>query len=226
MPELRNSSDYSGALAQSYRRMMLFPRKAYATTSEALNCFEVGHSATPVILAAPLRRACRERDLSGRSEKDRGGARIKVDQAQARPTSLDRRLRKNSAPEPPHAGHSIRCTSVSAKQSSICSDFVTESNSTPILHSYSVAFLVCRRHAPWWELGVRAVLTGPSLKVYRSQPVTWLQRASVMFLLRVVWCQVRLPQHYRPTFWPTSMSPQSAKKVVRPTNDENRQGWA
>jgi hypothetical protein len=33
----------------------------------------------------------------------------------------------------------------------------------------------------------------PSIKVYRSEPGTWLQRASVLFLLRVVRCHVCAP---------------------------------
>ena len=60
----------------------------------------------------------------------------------------------------------------------------------------------------------------PSFKVHRSQPVTWLQRASVLFLLRLVRCHVCLRQHYRPIFLPTTDSPLSAKKSVRTADGE------
>lgn len=63
----------------------------------------------------------------------------------------------------------------------------------------------------------------PSFKVYRSQPVRWFQRASVLFLLRLVRCHVCLRQHYRPILLPAPESPLSARKSARTAQDDNRQ---
>jgi hypothetical protein len=67
----------------------------------------------------------------------------------------------------------------------------------------------------------------PSLEVYRSQPVTWQDRAWVFLLLQLVRCLVCLRQHYRPLLLPAPESPlSSTKKSAQIAKDENRKRTA
>lgn len=54
-----------------------------------------------------------------------------------------------------------------------------------------------------------------SFEVYRSQPVTWLDRACAVFLLQLVRCHVCLRQHYRPLHLPGTRIPHSIHDEIR-----------
>jgi hypothetical protein len=63
-----------------------------------------------------------------------------------------------------------------------------------------------------------------NFEVYRSriEPVTWLDRACVLFLLQLVRCHGCMRRHYRPLLFPAPEYPtRSAKKSAQtPANDE------
>ena len=63
-----------------------------------------------------------------------------------------------------------------------------------------------------------------SSQVYRSQPKTWLDRASVLLLFRRVRCHRCSHRHYRPVISPALEYPaQSEKKSVQAhANEETR----